>query len=124
AKEVKLRARILQLAEEKGWPLSIKGKKGNIAVLTDIDFLGYPIYVSTTNSTSAGTIRTSSLWTGGSTGLNLNGADNSGRSKLGLWDGGRVLSTHVELTGRILQKDNPLSLSDHSTHVAGTLIAS
>ena len=33
-------------------------------------------------------------------------------------------STHQELNGRILQKDHPAALNDHSTHVSGTLIAS
>ena len=35
-----------------------------------------------------------------------------------------MLGTHQELTGRVLQKDNPAALNDHSTHVSGTLIAS
>ena len=34
------------------------------------------------------------------------------------------MATHQELAGRVVQKDNPPSLSDHSTHVSGTLIAS
>ncbi len=59
----------------------------------------------------------------GSTGLNLNGSTAALKSKIALWDGGRVLGTHEELVGRVLQKDNPSALSDHSTHVSGTLIA-
>ncbi len=42
---------------------------------------------------------------------------------VGLWEaGGLVLTNHQELTGRILHKDTG-SLSDHATHVAGTLAA-
>lgn len=124
AQEKALRERIVQLSKEKGWPLAITGKNGRIALLTDIDVLGYPVYVSTTNSLSAATIRTNKLWPGGSTGLNLSGSSANMKSKLGLWDGGRARTSHVELTGRILQKDNPTSVSDHTTHVAGTLMAS
>lgn len=40
------------------------------------------------------------------------------------WDGGKVLTTHQEFGGRVTQKDAPASLSDHSTHVAGTIVAS
>ena len=58
----------------------------------------------------------------GSTGLNLDGAANNVKGKLGLWDGGSPLLTHVEFAGRILQNDNA-DISDHSTHVAGTMIA-
>ncbi|GAB2604759.1 S8 family peptidase [Spirosoma areae] len=44
--------------------------------------------------------------------------------RLGLWDGGRVLTSHQELgTSRIAQKDNPTALSNHATHLAGTLVA-
>ncbi len=46
------------------------------------------------------------------------------KGKIALWDGGRVLATHQELAGRVVQVDNPPALSDHSTHVSGTLIAS
>ena len=42
---------------------------------------------------------------------------------MGIWDESRPLATHVELVGRITQKDNPTSTDDHPTHVAGTMIA-
>ncbi|GAB3809999.1 hypothetical protein GCM10028819_52850 [Spirosoma humi] len=48
--------------------------------------------------------------------------------KLGLWDGGRALESHCEFAGltdatsRIHQKDIT-SLNNHTTHLAGTLIA-
>lgn len=124
AKEKNLQERIQKLSTQKGWPLTIRGKNGQISVLTDIDPLGLPVYVSTnSNILSASTIKTNSLWPGASTGLNLSGSSASVRSKLAVWDGGRVLGTHVELNGKILQKDNPADVSDHSTHVAGTMAA-
>jgi hypothetical protein len=50
---------------------------------------------------------------------NLSGADLT----IGLWDGGAVRATHNELIGRITSFTSE-SVSGHSTHVAGTLIAS
>ena len=113
------------LAQQKGWQLVIKDKKGNTAKLVDVDAFGLPIYTSTeTNLLAANTIGTSSLWPGGSTGLNLSGSSNNVKNKLALWDGGKVRNTHQELTGRVVQRDASTTLEDHSTHVAGTLIAS
>jgi hypothetical protein len=116
--------RLNRLAKLNGWPLTKTFKNGGHAVLTGINSKGFPLYVTTNNNIiSAATIGTSQLWPGGSTGLNLNGSTAALKSKIAIWDGGRVLATHEELTGRVLQKDNPSALSDHSTHVSGTLIA-
>ena len=113
------------LAAKKGWDMIRKDKKGNIIILVDVDAAGQPQYITTeSNTIAAATIGTSALWPGGSTGLNLSGSSNSVKDKLAIWDGGKIRNTHVELTGRILQKDVPSGISDHSTHVAGTLIAS
>jgi len=113
------------LARQKGWPTSLKGKKGRIAILRDVNDQGIPIYITTLdNIISAATIRTSLLWPGGSTGLSLNGSSTSVKGKIAIWDEAKPLPTHVELTGRVTQKDNATSVSDHSTHVAGTMIAS
>lgn len=125
AKEKSLYQQLEQLSKEKGWPMTIKGKNGKYAILSGIDPMGYPVYTTTLNNIiSAATIRTDKLWPGGSTGLNLNGSSANLKDKLALWDGGKVRPTHVELAGRILQKDVDTVLFDHSTHVAGTLIAS
>lgn len=124
AKEKTLYEQLEQLAKQKGWKMKITGKNGYVSMLVGVDDFGLPLYVSTfNNSTAAATIGTNKLWPGGSTGLNLSGSSNSVKGKLAIWDGGAVRGTHVELTGRVLQKDAPGSLSDHSTHVAGTLIA-
>lgn len=124
-KEKSQNEQLLKLAKEKGWPLKIEGKKGKLSILTSLDDLGYPLYISTDNNiTSAATIATNSLWPGGTTGLNLNGSSAIMKDKLAIWDGGKIRNTHVELAGRVLQKDNPSTITDHATHVAGTLIAS
>ena len=82
---------------------------------------GIPLYYITHNANAAITTRTNHMWPGARLGLNLTG---SGYDKLGEWDGGGVLTTHNELNGRVTQMDGNASPIDHSTHVAGTLIAS
>lgn len=124
-KEKQLKDRIVALAKEKNWDLVVKRPKGGYAVLTDIDGFGNPVYTATDNNIlAAATIGTNKLYPGGGLGLSLSGSSNAVKSKLAVWDGGGVRSTHVELVGRVTQKDGPAGLDDHSTHVAGTLIAS
>lgn len=80
---------------------------------------GIPVYYITDNAGAAITTRTNRLYSGGGLGLSLSG---SGYNKLGEWDGGAVLATHQELTGRITQVDGATTTHYHATHVAGTLI--
>ena len=42
----------------------------------------------------------------------------------GVWDGGSVLSSHQEFSGRVTLRDSSAATDDHATHVAGTIIAS
>lgn len=81
---------------------------------------GIPIYYITTNAGGAFLIKADQIYNDGGAGLSLSG---EGRV-LGIWDGGAVYDEHLELTGRVVQKDTPSSTSDHATHVAGTMIAS
>tara|TARA_R110002096_G_scaffold291313_1_gene485547 strand:- start:55 stop:2013 length:1959 start_codon:yes stop_codon:yes gene_type:complete len=85
-----------------------------------------PIYITTDNVNAAKSTRTDRLHNGGSLGLNLEGQN----MKIAIWDGGRVLLTHQEF----LNSDSSASratkgeflitiLSDHATHVAGTMVA-
>lgn len=114
----------MSLAKQRNWPLSIRSKDGRLATLIGVDAFNYPKYfVTQNNSIAAATTRTNQLWAGGASGLNLSGSSDNMKNKIGVWDGGRVLSTHVELTGRVTQKDNPTSTDNHATHVAGTMIA-
>ncbi len=82
---------------------------------------GIPLFYITENADAAITTRTDQLWPGGILGLSLTG---NGYTHLGEWDGGGVRTTHQELTGRVTQGDSPSGLSNHATHVAGTMIAS
>ncbi|TXK52795.1 S8 family serine peptidase [Pontibacter qinzhouensis] len=119
------RARAIELANRNGWVIEKTYKDGTHMSLQGLDAKGLPIYYITYNNTrAAATTKTDQLWSGGGLGLNLSGANSSVSSKLGVWDAGRVLETHQELRGRVVQKDNANTADDHATHVAGTLVAS
>ncbi len=77
-----------------------------------------PIFYITNNVDAADTVSTDEVWPGGSSGLDLDG----GGMTVGEWDGGAIYADHPDFTGRLNQVDNPASVSNHSTHVAGTLI--
>ena len=80
---------------------------------------GRPWFVTTDNVNAADTVSTDEIQFGGSSGLNLDGAG----VLLHIWDGGGVRLTHQEFDGRVSQVDSPSSLSNHATHVSGTMIA-
>ena len=96
-------------------------------VVRDI-FNGIPQVIQSTNLRSADTISTDEILpnTPGlppvSTTLGLTGLNYT----MGIWDGGDVRSSHVELSGRVTDKDgnSPFGLDTHATHVSGTMIAS
>lgn len=114
----------MSLAKQRNWPLSIRSKDGRLATLIGVDAFNFPKYfVTQNNSIAAATTRTNQLWAGGASGLNLSGSASNIKNKIAIWDGGRVLASHIELTGRVTQKDNPSSNDNHATHVAGTMIA-
>src|ERR1700722_948878 len=123
-----MRTILLAKAKQNGWPLTLRGKHGSLAVLRGIDSRGFPKYVTVVdNIISAATIRTNTLQPGGSSGLNLTGSSANMKGRIGIWDEGVVRPTHVELVGRVVQEDAAQGdnvLSDHSTHVSGTMIAS
>ena len=77
-----------------------------------------PVFYVTNNVDAADTVSTDEVWPGGSAALNLDG---NGMT-LGEWDGGAVFASHSDLVGRVTQVDGASEVSEHSTHVAGTLI--
>jgi PKD repeat protein len=94
---------------------------GTIVQLVGVSANGIPKYIKTYNSGAAKTIGTDKVYVGGSLGLSLNGSGLTNR--LGIWDGGAVRTSHQEFLGRAIQIDGASSLSDHATHVAGTMVA-
>ncbi|WP_162427929.1 S8 family serine peptidase [Pontibacter pudoricolor] len=119
------RAKALELAKQNSWIIEKTYSDGRHISLQGLDSKGMPIYYITYNNTrAAATVGTDQLWAGGSLGLALSGANSIVSERLGVWDGGRVRETHQELSGRVQQRDNATQVSDHATHVAGTMIAS
>lgn len=110
-----------RFARENNLPVRSELSGGGVIELMRFEN-GKPVYYITHNQVAAKSISTDKIRPGGIMGLNLTG---TGRL-LGIWDGGNVLTTHQELTGRVTDGDidGITDLSDHATHVAGTMIAS
>ncbi|MAZ72098.1 MAG: hypothetical protein CMC70_03030 [Flavobacteriaceae bacterium] len=112
------KAEALALAAIYGWQEFIELENGGQAELVGVFASGAPIYYQTDNPEGAITTRTDKVHTGGGAGLDLNGENMVG----GIWDGGRVRETHELIGGRADQIDGTTTISNHSTHVAGTMI--
>ncbi|MEI8006813.1 MAG: S8 family serine peptidase [Bacteroidota bacterium] len=109
----------LQVAGQKGWLTRKVFESGMVVELKGLDPKGKPVYFSTANLNAAKTVSTNKCWSGGSLGLNLNGNGIVLRE----WDAGEVRPNHQELIGRTVMGDGATNLADHSTHVAGTMLA-
>ena len=119
----------IQLATRLGRPIDpINFGKGRVSVLHGVDDAGNLLYGTTSSVTQAGiSTRTSSLYAGGSLGVNLSGSSATVKDRLGYWEVGVPRATHIELNGRITQVDNAANTrgndaEEHATHVAGILI--
>jgi len=99
-------------------PLTYITPNGDFAELQYIEKDGTPIYYSTDNTGSGITSRANNLYSGGLLGLNINGED----MIAGVWDGGAVRTTHEHFSGRVVQRDAATALSNHATHVTGTIV--
>jgi hypothetical protein len=119
------RAAVIALAQKNGWVLNRVSATGQAIALQGVNQLGFPIYAKTVNNIiSAATTRTNTVQPGGSLGLNLSGSSAVLANKLAMWDGAAVYAGHQEFAGKSIQsKDGVLNYIDHSTHVAGTMIA-
>ena len=111
------------LAALRGWATRISKSNGGVVELMSIGRDGIPRYYATCNRDAARTSGTNKLWPDSASGLDLDGSGFT----IGEWDGGRVKQMHQEFVGtngtRVTLGDGLIDLSDHSTHVAGTLIA-
>lgn len=79
---------------------------------------GVPVRFRSYNDGSAKTIRANALYPGGSLGLSVTGEGLTA----GVWDGGRIRSSHQELSGNVTVVDLTGDLNVHATHVSGTII--
>jgi subtilisin family serine protease len=111
-------ARAKAYAEQHGVPLSYTDDRGNLVLLVGVDEANTPLYISVDNAGAAATTNADRLAPGGELGLNLEGRD----MVIGVWDGGS-LNDHLEFDTRIIQTEGA-ALSDHATHVTGTIAAS
>ena len=109
-----------EMAAQKGWETHMTLPNGGNALLVGVFDDGTPKYYATYNREGAITTRANTVNTGGVAGLDLNGEN----MIAGVWDGGRVRDTHNLLEDRTTQIDNPGSISNHSTHVSGTMVGS
>jgi hypothetical protein len=98
-------------------PLSFE-TEGSAGELREIPERGAPVYYVTNNFGAAQTSRTQTLWTGGITGLNLNGTG----MIIGEWDQNAIRVSHQEFGGRAMVMDGNTTTSNHATHVAGTIM--
>jgi hypothetical protein len=112
------------LAKTHGWVVRAKLKNGGIISLQGLNSHGRPMYLKTNdNAISAATTRTNTVQPGGSLGLNLSGSSSFLDNKLAIWDGGAVYAAHQEFAGKTITLKTTQPILDHSTHVAGTMIA-
>ena len=112
------KAEAISEAEKNGWPVSFTANDSTEYELIRIEN-GSPVYYQTSNITAAASTSTNHVWPGGRAGLQLDGSGMVMRE----WDGGGVRTTHQEFGSRVVQVDNPSGLSNHATHVAGTMMA-
>lgn len=114
----------LSLAQQKGWPIRRKTKNGGVVALVGVNQLGFPVYRLThNNTTAAATTGTNTVQPGGTLGLNLSGSSTALNNKLAIWDGGTVYRLHQEFAGKTITLKDSSDNIEHSTHVAGTMIA-
>jgi hypothetical protein len=118
------RKQALALAASRGWQIQRRSKNGNLISLQGLNTMGFPVYLIThNNTTSAATTSTNAVQPGGSLSLNLSGSSTFLNNKLAIWDGGSVYMAHQEFAGKNITIKDAGSVLDHTTHVAGTLIA-
>jgi hypothetical protein len=115
----------LRIAGERGLKIKEDLGNGRFLSLQQINEIGEPLYIiNHSNAQAAATTKTNQLYSGGSLGISLSGKSDTMSGRLAIWDGGNTLATHQEFGGRIKLQENLSSTDLHSTHVAGTLIAS
>ena len=113
--------RAVQLSKELQFPSSYVDDRGRVVKLQRLGHQNRPVYYTTDNLDAAKIISTSQLWTGEDEQPYLTGKG----MEVNLWDGGAILDIHQEFQNgfepRIRMREQGLSVSNHTTHVAGTI---
>jgi hypothetical protein len=107
----------LEMAREKGWEIKFTTEEGSVWELMGVMEDGTPIYHAEENEGGAVTTRADRLYPGGALGLDLTGDG----MIIGMWEVDAALPQHQLFQGRLTQV-NPDQLSNHASHVGGTLI--
>ena len=118
ARDAVNRRQVLAMANRLGIPVRRQLPNGRLLELQRIAPGIGPVFYTTYNVDAADTVSTDEVWPGGGAGLNLDGDGLT----IGEWDGGAVKADHDDLVGRVTQVDGVTTVSEHSTHVAGTLV--
>jgi len=113
-------ARAYALAQNR--PLVIETENGGTSMVYRVLVDGTLLYRSTSNEGAGVTVRTNRLYPGptGTLDLSLEGEG----ILIGIWDGGLVLPTHELFENRSTQIDDATQISNHATHVSGTMMGS
>ncbi|TFH37701.1 MAG: hypothetical protein E4G95_04540, partial [Bacteroidia bacterium] len=102
-------------------PLSYTDNTGRVTILQRLGYRNKPVYYATDNLNAASVISVDQVWTGDNDYPSLSGKG----IDVNIWDGGSILATHQEFQeageSRILMRDINIPLSNHSTHIAGTI---
>lgn len=98
-------------------------KNGSVYHIKSIDKNGNPVYINTKSNVASGElIKSNSLYSGGSIGVDITGTG----MVVGIWDGGQVRATHELLVGKATMQANQALQTkkgdDHMTHVTGTIV--
>ena len=111
-------AALRRRAQARGLPLAGDKPGGGRFQLVDFDENDQPVYDQTENANAA--ISTAANLVRATAPYNVTGAG----VKIGLWEaGGNPRITHQELSPRATLSDSDTTITDHATHVAGTLAA-
>ena len=115
--------RAVLLFEELKMPASYLDQNGRLVVLQRLGHHNRPVFYTADNVDAARIISSDQLWTKENDEPWLSGEG----IEINLWDGGAVLDTHDEFQNstepRIFMRDYGSPVSNHSTHVAGTMAA-
>jgi len=112
----------IKLAKENNWPITFIDQRGAFCEIIKVEN-GIPMYYTTFNIGAAKSTRADFLHNGGGLNLNIEGQNMTAH----VWDEGPARVTHVEFNvsgqSKITNGDGGSVLSDHATHVAGTIAA-
>ena len=113
------KAEAQRVAMAKGWALSTELSNGGFEELEQLGPDGAPIYYTTYNDNVVFTSRSNALYQNGDLHLDVDGLG----MYVGVWDSGKALLDHQELSGRVEHGDDAKRTSGHATHVLGTILA-